>query len=254
VTATAQVLPGCEPLSHVSDAGVGVLVVHGFTGSPFSVRGVADALIAADFDVEVPRLPGHGTTVDDMLVTRWSDWAAEVAAARARLTRRVDRVVLAGQSMGATLILASALDDASVDGVVCVNPLTRPRAPEEIEMIDDLLGDGFEIAPGGGSDIADPDSHDVSYEGTPLAPIRSLVVDGVAPISNRFGELTMPLRMFSSRVDHVVDPGDGDHLAATWGGPVERTWLERSYHVATRDFDRSVVEAGAVEFVRMVAA
>ena len=254
MTATAPVLPGCEPLSHASDTGVGVLVVHGFTGSPFSVRGVADAVIAAGYDVEVPRLPGHGTTVDDMLTTRWSDWAGEVASARDRLARRVDHVVLVGQSMGATLILASALDDASVDGVVCVNPLTRPRAPEEIEMIDDLLEDGFEVAPGDGSDIADPDWHDLSYGGTPLAPIRSLVVDGVAPISDRFGELTMPLRMFSSRVDHVVDPGDGDHLADTWGGPVERTWLERSFHNALRDYDRDLVEAGAVEFVRMVTA
>jgi carboxylesterase len=254
VTATAPVLPGCEPLSHASDAGVGVLVVHGFTGSPFSVRGIADAMVAARYDVELPRLPGHGTTVAEMVSTRWSDWAAEVAAARERLARRVDRVVLVGQSMGATLILASALDDATVDGIVCVNPLTRPRTPEEIEMIDELLEDGFEIAPGTGSDIADPESHDVTYDGTPLAPIRSLVLEGVAPISDRFGELTMPLRMFSSRVDHVVDPGDGDHLAATWGGPVERTWLERSYHVATRDYDRDVVESGAVQFVRMVTA
>jgi len=109
------------------------------------------------------------------------------------------------------------------------------------------------VAPGGDSDIADPDSYDISYDGTPLAPIRSLAIDGVAPISDRFGELTVPLRLFSSRVDHVVDPADGDHLAVTWGGPVERTWLERSFHVATRDFDRDVVEQGVVDFVRGLA-
>jgi carboxylesterase len=241
-------------MSHASDAGVGVLVVHGFTGSPFSVRAVADAMVTARYDVELPRLPGHGTTVDDMVTTRWSDWSDEVAAARQRLERRVDRLVLVGQSLGATLILASALDDPKVDGIVCVNALTRPRSAEELDMIDDLLEDGFEVAPGTGSDIADPDSHDVTYEGTPLAPIRSLVVDGVAPVSERFGELTMPLRLFSSRVDHVVDPADGDHLATAWGGPVERTWLERSFHNALRDYDRGVVAEGAVEFVRRVTA
>lgn len=228
-------------------------MIHGFTGSPFSVRGVADALSAASFDVEVPRLPGHGTTVDDMVATTWADWSAEVAAARARLAGRVDHVVLVGQSMGATLALASALGGDVPLGIVCINPVTRPRTDDEIAMIDDLLEDGFAVAPGGPSDIADPDSHDVTYEGTPLAPIRSFVVDGVAPITDRFGELTIPLRLFSSRVDHVVDPADGDHLAATWGGPVERTFLERSFHVATRDFDRGVVEQGAVDFVRKVA-
>lgn len=256
VTATPTVIPGCEPISHACGSATGVLVIHGFTGSPFSVRGVADTMIAASLDVEVPRLPGHGTSIDDMLTTTWADWAAEVADARARLSRRVERLVLVGQSMGATLALSSALDDAAHDailaGLVCINPLTRPRAAEELEMIDDLLEDGFAVAPGGSSDIADPDSHDISYEGTPLAPIRSLVVDGVAPICDRFAELTVPLRLFSSRVDHVVDPGDGDHLADTWGGPVERTWLDRSFHVATRDFDRDVVEEGAVAFVREV--
>lgn len=254
VTATPTVLPGCEAVSRVNGSAVGVVVIHGFTGSPFSVRGVADAMIAASFDVEVPRLPGHGTTIDDMLPTTWDDWSAEVAAARARLAGRVDHVVLAGQSMGATLALASALHDPTIAGMVCINPLTRPRTADEIEMIDDLLEDGFGVAPGGSSDIADPDSHDISYEGTPLAPIRSLVVDGVAPISGRFGELAMPLRLFSSRTDHVVDPADGDHLAASWGGPVERTFLERSYHVATRDYDREVVERGSVDFVREVTS
>lgn len=246
-------LPGCEAVSHVGGSPVGVVVIHGFTGSPFSVRGVADAMIAATLDVEVPRLPGHGTTLDDMLPTTWADWSAEVAAARARLAARVDHVVLVGQSMGATLALASALADPAIAGMVCINPLTRPRTADEIEMIDDLLEDGFGVAPGGSSDIADPDSHDISYEGTPLAPIRSLVVDGVAPITERFGELTMPLRLFSSRTDHVVDPADGDHLADTWGGPVGRTVLERSFHVATRDYDRDIVERGSVEFVREVA-
>lgn len=245
-------IPGCEAVSHANGSAVGVVVIHGFTGSPYSVRGVADAMIAAAFDVELPRLPGHGTSIDDMLNTAWDDWSAEVAAARDRLAARVDHVVLAGQSMGATLALASALADPSIAGMVCINPLTRPRTADELEMIDDLLEDGFGVAPGGSSDIADPDAHDISYEGTPLAPIRSLVVDGVAPIAGRFGELTMPLCLFSSRTDHVVDPADGDHLADTWGGRVERTFLERSFHVATRDYDRELVERGAVDFVRKV--
>jgi carboxylesterase len=59
----------------------------------------------------------------------------------------------------------------------------------------------------------------------------------------------MPLRLFTSRNDHVVDPGDSEHLAATWGGTVEHTWLERSYHVATRDYDRDLIIGEALVFV-----
>ena len=74
------------------------------------------------------------------------------------------------------------------------------------------------------------------------------------PITDRFGELTVPLRLFTSRQDHVVPPSDSEHLATTWGGPVLHTWLERSYHVATLDFDRDTVIDGTVDFVRSVEA
>lgn len=253
MTADVDVLPGCEPLSHAAGAGTGALILHGFTGTPASVRGVADALIAAGFDVELPLLPGHGTTITEMLRTGWSDWAAEVARARAALADRADRLVLVGQSAGATLALWSAIEHPGAAGLVCINPLTRARDDDTMAMIDDFLDDGFEVVPGEGSDIADPDASDISYDGTPLAPLRSLLLDGVAAITDRFGELAMPLRLFTSRQDHVVNPADSEHLAATHGGPVEHTWLERSYHVATCDHDRDVVIAGTVAFVERIA-
>jgi carboxylesterase len=211
-------------------------------------------MIAADFDVEAPRLPGHGTSIDDMVPTRWSDWWAEVDGAYDRLADRVEEIVVVGQSMGATLGLSTALAHPDVRGVVCVNPLTRGRDAAELAMIDDLLEDGIGIVPGEGSDIADPASHDISYDSTPLAPVRSLLVDGVSSITDRFGELEMPLRLFTSRNDHVVDPADSEHLASAWGGSVEHTWLERSFHVATRDYDRRLVEDGTADFARRVVS
>lgn len=211
--------------------------------------GVADALVGAGFDVELPRLPGHGTTVDDMLTTTWQDWFGEVARARAAVADRCQRVVLVGQSMGATLVLASALADAALDALVCVNPLTRRRTDEELELIDDLIDDGLAVVPGEGSDIADPEGSDISYDGTPLRPLRSLLLDGVAPIEDRFDELTVPLRLFTSVHDHVVPPADSEHLAGSYGGLVEHTWLERSFHVATRDLERELVTSETVAFV-----
>lgn len=243
-------MPGCEPLSHRNGASTGVVVLHGFTGNPSSMRGVADAVIAAGFDVELPRLPGHGTTIDEMVTTGWTDWFAETERAVDDLVRRADRVVLIGQSAGGTLALAATFRRSEVVGVVCINPATCTRDEATMAMVDELIADGFEIVPGEGSDIADPDASDIAYDGTPLRPLTSLVADGIVPITDRFGELTVPLRLFTSRQDHVVPPSDSEHLASTWGGPVEHTWLERSYHVATLDHDREIVIAGAVDFVR----
>jgi carboxylesterase len=246
------VIPGCEAWSHAVGSPVGVVVVHGFTGAPASVRGVAEAMASAGFDVELPRLPGHGTAVTELLTTRWDDWAAEVARARAAVAARCDRVVLIGQSMGGTLVLASAIGEPGLAGLVCINPLTRMRSADELDLLDGLIDDGIEIVPGSGSDIADPDGFDLAYDGTPLVPLRSLLHDGVAPIEGRYGDIAAPLRLFTSRHDHVVTPADSEHLADHHGGPVEHTWLERSYHVVTRDHDRSLVEAESVAFVERI--
>lgn len=246
-------MPGCRARSHVAESSTGVLVLHGFTGTPASMGGVYDAMIDARFHVELPRLPGHGTTIDDMLTTGWADWVAEVERAHDVLAERSERVVVVGQSMGATLGLAIALERQDIAGLVCINPATRMRDAETMEMIDGLIEDGIIVVPGDGSDIADPDAYDVSYDGTPLTPLMSLVHDGIAKITDRFAELTMPLRLFTSRQDHVVDPADSKHLAAAYGGPVEHSWLERSYHVATRDFDQRFVIDESVAFVHRIA-
>lgn len=214
---------------------------------------VSEAMISAGFHVELPRLPGHGTTIDDMLATEWSDWAAEVERAHQLLLGRTERVVVVGQSMGATLGLWTALERPDVAGIVCINPATRGRDDDTMAMIDDFLDDGMLVVPGEGSDIADPEASDISYSGTPLRPLRSLVHDGLARITDRFGELTMPLRLFTSRQDHVVEPADSEHLAATYGGTVEHSWLERSYHVATRDYDRDFVAEQSAAFVKRIS-
>ena len=252
--AKLTVLPGCDAQSHIADSSAGVLVLHGFTGTPASVVGVSDAMVSAGLHVELPRLPGHGTTIDDLLTTGWADWTAEVERSHRKLAERADRIVVVGQSMGATLGLWAALELADPVGLVCINPATQPRDAETLEMIDDFIEDGIAVIPGEGSDIADPDAYDVSYDGTPLLPLRSLLHDGIDKITHRFGELTMPLRLFTSRQDHVVPPTDSERLAATYGGPVEHSWLERSYHVATRDYDRDFVIGESVEFVQRVTA
>jgi carboxylesterase len=247
-------LPGAEPWSHhaAGDDAAGVLALHGFTGTPSSMRGLAQAMAGAGFHVELPALPGHGTTIEDLLPTSWADWAGEADAAYTRLAQRAGRIVVAGQSMGGTLTLWTALAHPEITGLVCVNPATRPQPADVRAMLDEMLADGTEIVPGAGSDIADPDAHDIAYEGTPLRPLISFQDDGVATIQDRYGELTMPLLLFTSRQDHVIDPADSEYLAERYGGPVDHRWLERSYHVATQDFDRDVIFLAASEFATKV--
>ncbi len=251
---TSPVLPGAEPFSHDGTTGVGVLVLHGFTGNPISMRGLSDTMADAGHHVEMPLLPGHGTVIADMYDTGWNDWTGEVAAAHQRLIGRTDQVVVMGLSMGGALSLWAGINLSDVTGLVCINPATMPLPPEMAEMIAEMIADGVEEAPAISGDIADPEASENGYDGTPLRPLMSMQRDGVAAITDRFGELSVPLLLITSRQDHTVDPAQSVHLAATYGGEVDHVWLERSYHVATVDYDADDINRRAAEFVARIAA
>ena len=250
--AESPVMEGAESWSHVGTLDAGVVVVHGFTGNPGSMRGLAEACAAAGFHVEMPRLAGHGTHVDDMVPTRWSDWSRDADAAYATLAKRVSKVVVMGLSMGGTLTLWLAAQHPETAGIVCVNPATFPFAGEMVDAVRGILESGTEIIPGIGSDIADPDVTENAYPGTPIRPLISFVEEGLAPLSSRYGSIDVPLLLFTSVNDHVVEPSQSDLLADAYHGPVERVMLERSFHVATQDFDKGIIFEGAVAFARRV--
>ena len=251
------VMPGCEPFSHVGNGSTGVLVLHGFTGNPSSMTHQAEAFAAAGHHVEQPRLPGHGTTIEDMMTTDWSDWSGEAAAAYDRLGERADAIVVIGLSMGGSLTLWTGLqrqDDDRLRGLICVNAATAPQDDDVLSMVREMIDEGNEVMPGIGSDIADPDVTEIAYEGTPLAQLLSLSNDGLAPIADRYGELEIPILIFSSVDDHVVPPESSVHLRDNAGGEVEFVVLERSYHVATQDHDKDLINERSLEFVDRVTA
>lgn len=251
---TAPTIPGAEPLSHVGQSSIGVLVLHGFTGNPGSMRGLANACVAAGFHVEMPQLAGHGTAMEDMIPTRWADWSGDAEKAYQTLASRAQKIIVMGLSMGGSLTLWVAAQHPEVVGIVCVNPATQPQASEVIDMLKGMVESGESVMPGIGSDIADPSTVETAYPGTPLAALLSFQVDGLTPLSQRYGDMKMPLLLFTSVQDHVVSPTDSDALAATYGGSVERVMLERSYHVATQDFDKDIIFEGAVAFAHRVGA
>ena len=248
------IMPGAEPWSHVGSGPHGALVIHGFTGNPSSMRGVAEALAAAGFHVELPRLPGHGTTVEDMLATDWADWSGAAETAYAEICARSRKVVVVGLSMGGALALRLGANHPQIAGLVCINPATQPQAPEIVALLHSMIADGTEVMPGIGSDIADPDVKESAYEGTPVRALLSMVEDGLAPLSEAYPTMHQPLLLLTSPNDHVVDPAQQEYLVANYGGPLERISLDRSYHVATQDYDKQLIFDSTVEFARRVTA
>jgi carboxylesterase len=228
----------------------GALVLHGFTGTPLSMRPLALAYEKAGFSTELPLLPGHGTSVEDLADRRYDEWFAAADAAYGRLAS-AGAVVVCGLSMGGTLALDLALHHPDVAGLVLVNPMASPPAQSLYSLLEAALAGGTTMIPSIGSDIAKPGQSGGGYERTPIAAMVS-IFEATEKIAPRLSEIRAPAVLFSSRTDHVVPTESSDLVERTYGGPLERVVLERSYHVATLDYDAETIESEAIAFAEKV--
>lgn len=242
------VMPGAEPF-RCEGGKVGVLVCHGFTGSPQSLRPWAEHLAERGLTVSLPLLPGHGTHWRDMNVTRWPDWYSEVDREFRLLSEACEQVFVAGLSMGGALSLhLAAQHGPAVSGLVLVNPAVRmPNAfmaallpvvrhavPSVAGIVDDIAKQG--VTEGG-------------YPRTPLHAAHSLA-RFFRMVERELPRVDQPLLLFRSKVDHVVPAVSSSLvLGRVASSDVEERVLERSFHVATLDHDADQIFEGSVAFI-----
>lgn len=227
---------------------VGVLVLHGYTGNPTSMRPVAEALAAHGHSVELPRLPGHGTNPRDLARTTAADWAAAADAALDRLLGRCRAVVALGQSAGGALALDLVQRRADdVAALVLVNPWLRLR--HVLRPLAPLVGRVVPFVPGIGNDIARPGADEKPYARVPLRPLLS-VLELQGRVEGRLGDVTAPVLVLTSRVDHTIDNRDSAEIVrGVTSETAEQVWLERSFHVATLDYDADRIIERTLAFI-----
>jgi carboxylesterase len=230
---------------------VGVLLVQGFTGSPASMNPWGRHLAEQGFGVAVPRLPGHGTTWQELNRTRWADWYGEVDRAFEKLRANNDQVVVGGLSMGGALVLQLAADRGrDVAGIVVVNPAVSTERKDVLAL--PVLKHLVPSFPGIINDIKKPGVDEHGYSRMPLRAAHSMMLAWKA-LRPDLPKVTQPLLMFRSSVDHVVDPSSAALIRASVSSRdlTERP-LVNSYHVATLDNDASIIFEESTEFVRRV--
>jgi carboxylesterase len=243
-----SLMAGAEPFEH-SGGPVGVLLCHGFTGSPQTLRGWADYLAQQGFTVSLPRLPGHGTIWQDLARTGWQDWYSEVDRAFGALAARCEQTFVFGLSMGGCLALRLAeVHGSAVRGLVVVNPSLAPDT--KLFLIAPVLKYAVRSLPGIASDIRKPDAHEVGYDRVPVRAAATLPkLWGIT--TRHLGDITQPVLVYRSTVDHVVGPASMRVLLAGLPkGQVTVRECADSYHVATLDNDAEAIFEGSVKFVQ----
>jgi len=241
------VQPHVSPFS--ADGGrVGVLLSHGFTGSPASMRPWGEFLAGHGLTVRVPRLPGHGTTWQEMNRTGWQDWYAAAEAALDELLDRCERVVVGGLSMGGCLALRLAQQRGrDVASVMLVNPAvaSENRQLRAVPVLKWLVAS----RPGIGNDIKKPGVDEHCYPRVPLKALHSMMQMWRQTCED-LPKVTQPLLMFRSAEDHVVEPLSARLIAQRVSSrDLDEHVLEDSYHVATLDNDAPAIFDESLKFI-----
>lgn len=236
------------PFAH--DGGTtGVLLCHGFTGSPASMRPWAEFMARHGYSVRLPLLPGHGTSWQDMAHSEWRDWVDAQHVALEDLSARCERVFVFGLSMGGTLALRLAQERGpAIAGLVLVNASVHTedrRAPYA-----KLLQYVMRSLPAIGNDIKRSGMNEHAYDRVPVKSVLQLQQLWAA-VRRDIHAITQPVLLCVSREDHVVEASNGawlaEHIPASDKSSIV---LEQSYHVATLDHDADHIFERSLEFVQ----
>ena len=226
-----------------------VLLLHGWTGSPSHLRLIADDLVAAGFGVTAPLLPGHGTTIEDMLHVGWRDWLRAAAEAADDVLATGARLHVGGLSMGGliAILLATAFEPASLTTIntpirtfewrIRFSGLVKgsPRVIDEPEP---------ERPPGFAS------GYDWGYPDTPVGAVADLYVL-MRAARRALPQVAAPTLVIQSHADQTVRPASGKIIYDGVGAAVRRmVWLQDSSHVATLDVERHEVAAEMARHLR----
>lgn len=239
-------MPGAEPYYHEGGK-VGVLLCHGFTGTPQSLRPWAEFLARAGLTVSLPRLPGHGTTWQEMSHTGWEDWYGELEHAFGELRGRCPDTFVMGLSLGGSMALRLAeVHGDAVRGVVAVNPSIVNDVP--LLRLAPLLKWVIRSVPGVANDIKKEGVTELAYDRTPVRAAATLPRLW-SLVQSELHKVTQPVLVYHSPQDHVVKPASVRLLRERLGDNLTVVELPNSYHVATLDNDAETIFQGSLEFI-----
>jgi carboxylesterase len=228
---------------------VGILLVHGFTGSPASMRPWAEYLNQRGYTVKVPLLPGHGTTPHDLNLVKWQEWPAKVESDLQELLRTCRKVFICGLSMGGgTTINIATRYSKDLAGIILVNPMIHVKfvphqlawAISRFQKMRDSVGD----------DIKRPGITEYGYDALPAVGVYELL-KMLHYTRKRLHDVTAPMLLFHSVDDHTLPVTNTEIVMKGVGSrQKQRIELVNSYHVATLDYDQEVIFENSRLFIQ----
>jgi carboxylesterase len=232
-----------------AEAKIGILLVHGFTGSPAAMRPWAEFFGARGYTVRVPRLPGHGREWQDLNKVAWTDWTDRAGDELEELEKICDEVFIFALSMGggAALHMAAHHGDR-IAGLVLVNPMIHiPGFAAKFAPVVAKFRTHLKTV---GGDIKRPGVSEWCYDALPTKGVVELA-KLLKSSRSTLGTVKTPLLLFHSVEDHVLPVTNTEIIMDEIGSPrKQRIELMNSYHVATIDYDSDFIFENSLVFVQ----
>jgi carboxylesterase len=242
---------------HGENSKIGIILVHGFTGSPASMRPWGEFLNSKGYTVRVPLLPGHGTKVEDLNRVKWQEWPAKVIFEIEQASQTCNRIILIGLSMGGSTILnvAASLSNEKINhknivGMILVNPMIHVRGvPAELAY---FLSRFQRLRKSVGDDIKRPGVTEWGYDALPTRGVHQLL-KMLRITRHNLPTIKIPVQLFHSVSDHTL-PVSNTEIVFREIGSLEKNRIElmNSYHVATMDYDQELIFHNSLTFIEGV--
>jgi carboxylesterase len=228
----------------------GVLLLHGFAGTPPELRRLGEHLAAHGFRCRGPALAGHATTPEALEATVRQDWIATAQAELDTLARDCDEVMVAGQSMGGTIALHLAATDLRIAAVatlaapVWLSSLAARAVPVARRLM-------RWQSPGRDIDLYDLAATDELYSHG-RRPMRSIheFVRLIASVRDELVAIRAPVLLLHGGRDRTIDPANAVEIERrlVCSREVRRQTFPRSGHGMSVDIDRDQINATVLEW------
>ena len=216
----------------------GVLLIHGFCGTPPEVRGLGEHLAANGFRVHGALLIGCGTTPEDLLATSWTEWIDSAQAQLDELKRECRQVFVAGQSMGGTMGLLLAARNPDIVAIATMAALVNLGRWAELQL---FLGQHifkWHYPDRNSVDLWDKDAVKQlrSYNKRAMKSLIDLILLYREAL-RKAHDIRLPALILHGNRDRTVPPANAKLIADAIGPTATLRYFERSGHAMTVDVD-----------------
>lgn len=245
----SKIMAGAEDFFYEGNQ-IGILVIHGFTGTTQSMHSLGKAYADAGLTVLGPRLTGHGISPEEMANAEFKDWLQDVEEALDELRLHADKIFITGLSMGGALTLYLAENYDDILGIIPINAAID--MPDFRALYQTQKAANVEFIEGIGSDIKKPNTRELAYAKTPVKSMKELL-DLMKLVRENLSQVTCPTLIFASTVDHVVPPENSQIIYQEISSHDKSIIkLEESYHVATLDNDLELIASQSLQFINNI--